>query len=171
MDAITICQWAGALTGIFGAYAMGCPASRMLFWSCFSFTVSNVCLIMFFYGNAQWPLFGMQLVFLWLSLRGLYNHRKKPLVANSHHDLPHPADYPHPDFDRHHQEEHSPARVSLGESLGEPSFYVSGFGAGKMSSHWNGVAKWEVWYNALQPRERKRLEDTMVNNNYGKKSL
>jgi len=77
MDALSVCQWAGALTGILGAYAMGCPDKRLLFWSCLSFTFSNLFLMVLFYLTAQLPLLGMQSVFFWLSLRGLYNHRKK----------------------------------------------------------------------------------------------
>ena len=68
---IFICQWAGAATGLLGAYALQRIEPYMLFYAFLSFTVSNVFLIVLFILTAQWPLLVMQVVFLFLSVSGL----------------------------------------------------------------------------------------------------
>lgn len=68
-------QCVGAMTGLYGAYAMGCTGKNMLFYSFVGFTISNVFLITLFIMTNQWPLLIMQCVFLFLSVRGLCNHK------------------------------------------------------------------------------------------------
>lgn len=67
-------QIIGACAGIYGSYATGSRLQEDRRKGFLAYILSNAVLIVNFWMTPTWPLLAMQLVFLYTSIRGMWNN-------------------------------------------------------------------------------------------------